>query len=181
MYSIQIFVISVYLVTYQPRGQSKETMTNVLTKNIVDLTDSANTAQALSKFEKVLCADLCSKEPMAVVLGNFVFTQGHMTRLKNLADQNNIEIEVIYTTAPQTQLAALTAGLTVSTKAPGDIILEEFKNSLNDIGNETISEESQTIENKEEETNQIDNITSETTEEILIDSDESNNVEIKKA
>lgn len=156
-------------------------MTNVLTKNIVDLTDSANTAQALSKFEKLLCSDLCSKEPMAVVLGNFVFTQGHMTRLKNLADQNNIEIEVIYTNAPQTQLAALTSGLTVSEKAPGDIILEEFKNSLIDIGNNTKTEDPQTIEDQKQETHQTENITSElSTEEILIDSNENNNVEIKK-
>lgn len=181
MYSIQKFVIPVYLVTYQLRGQNKVTMTNVLTKNIVDLTDSANTAQALSKFETLLCSQNHSKEPMAIVLGNFVFTQGHMTRLKNLADQNNVEIEVVYTSAAQTQIAALTSGLTVSEKAPGDIILEEFKNSLHNICSDTNLENTQTTEHQKEETNHTENITFEvSTDEILIHSCGNNNVEIKK-
>ncbi|MGD9580981.1 MAG: hypothetical protein AB7V50_06385, partial [Vampirovibrionia bacterium] len=113
-------------------------MTNVLTKNIIDLTDTANTAQALSKFEKIVCSESCSKEPMAIVLGNFIFTQGHMARLKSLSEQNNIQIDIIYAHTTQTQLAGLAAGLTVSEKAPGDIILEEFKNSLSNINNENV-------------------------------------------
>lgn len=112
-------------------------MTTLLTKKIINLSDNQNTAQALSRFEEMLGTEAYTNHTLGVVLGEMVFTQGHMARLKTLAGQYNIRIEKIYTSAVQTQLAALNSGLTVSEKAPADQILEEFKNSF-DTANESM-------------------------------------------
>ncbi|MEW5820734.1 MAG: septum site-determining protein MinC [Cyanobacteriota bacterium] len=108
-------------------------MTTVLAKNIIDLTDNANTAQALSKFEEIIISKVFENASVSIVLGEFVLTQGHMARLKSLAEQNNSKIDKIYSSVVQTQLAALNSGLTVSEKAPKDLIFEDFKNSFNNI------------------------------------------------
>ena len=147
-------------------------MTQVLSKNIIDLTQSANTAQALSRFEELLNSETFANAPLSVVLGNMVFTQGHIARLKALASEKNSKIEVIYASAAQTQLAALNANLTVSEKAPGDCILEEFKNSLNTI-NEPALETNKEPQCACIQFESTDNTTNKTEEEqILILSEE---------
>lgn len=108
-------------------------MTKLLSKNIIDLTDNTSTAQALSKFEELLGSNGFTGTTLSVVLGKLVFTHGHMARLEALAKQHEIQVDVIYTSAVQTQLSALNSNFLVSEKAPGEMILEEFKNSLHDL------------------------------------------------
>lgn len=125
-------------------------MTNIITKNIINLTDNSSTASALSKFEELLETNGFANKSLCIVLGNLVLTHGHMARLKTLASNHNINIELIYTSAAQTQLAALNSGLIVSEKDPGDIILEEFKNSTNSELDQSYCENNQPTFNQEE-------------------------------
>lgn len=134
MYSIQILILYIHLLT--KRGQAEKFMTKLLENTILNLSNNETTAAALSQLEELLEENDYSGKALAFVLGKLVLTHGHMARLKTLANKFNFEIEVICTSAAQTQLAALNLGLTVSEKAPGDEILEEFKNSLSNINND---------------------------------------------
>ncbi len=112
-------------------------MTKILEKTIIDLTDSASSADALNKFELALQSKEYLNKAVSVVLGKLVFTHGHMARLKTLATQNNVDIEIVYSSAVQTQLAGLNTGLLVAERAPGEKFLEDFKNSLKSATSET--------------------------------------------
>jgi septum site-determining protein MinC len=106
-------------------------MTKILEKTIIDLTSTSSTAMALNLFEEKMQTGAYADGHVCVVLGKLVFTPGHMSRLKSLAVQHNVEIDHIYTSAVQTQLAGLNSGLLVAEIAPGEQILKEFKESIN--------------------------------------------------
>lgn len=108
-------------------------MTKLLEKTNIYLSNNESTAAALSQLEQLLEDKDYSGRSIAFVLGKLVLTHGHMARLKTLATKYNFEIQVICTSAAQTQLAALNLGLTVSEKAPGEEILEGFKSSFSNI------------------------------------------------
>lgn len=146
-------------------------MTQLLTKHLIDLSHNPTTAQALMQFEQQVSGGSFDNNTVSIVLGELVFIQGHMARLKTLAQSRNVEIEVIYASAVQTQLAALNSSLTVSEKAPGEKILESFRDSLNNISDMNSDSQPENIIDEEPLTQQAEEMPQVIFEECCVDSE----------
>ncbi|MDD3149221.1 MAG: septum site-determining protein MinC [Candidatus Gastranaerophilales bacterium] len=92
-------------------------MTNLLTeKNFVDFSNCKNTTSVLLEISNIAEKEEYKGQGIQLQLGDIDLTESHIFSIKSILENFGIDLMLVHTDSPKTQLASLKAGLAVASK-----------------------------------------------------------------